>query len=228
MQQQCAALGRFSYLLRASGSASGIRAFASQAATAPQQPQKYDSYSVPAGHQNSDLESVACNISLNRRRDLTLRQDLHVFENGKKATIADVMKGELVAMFGVPDMGKVCTEKHLPDFLNNVEKLRKCGVDKIACAAVTSPAKLEEWAKKAGNDKGQIALIADEDGAMTRMLGLDLPATGKTDAGGPRSQRYLALVDGGILLKLKVEANMAEVKESSADAVAEILKVLKR
>ncbi len=86
------ALARLSSLLRASGSASGIRAFATQAAAAPQQPQKYDSYSVPAGHQNSDLDSVACNISLNRRRDLTLRQDLYVFENGKKATIADVMK----------------------------------------------------------------------------------------------------------------------------------------
>ncbi len=35
----------------------------------------------------------------------------------------------------------------------------------------------------------QITLIADENGGMTRMLGLDLPATGKTDAGGPRSQR---------------------------------------
>lgn len=23
-------------------------------------------------------------------------------------------------MFGVPDMGKVCTEKHMPDFLKNV------------------------------------------------------------------------------------------------------------
>jgi peroxiredoxin len=226
MQQQCAALCRLPALLRASGRASGVRAFASQAATAPPA-QKYDSYSVPAGHQNSDLDSVACNISLNRRRDLTLRQDLHVIEDGKKATIADVMRGQLVAMFGVPDMGKVCTEKHLPDFLKNAEKLRKCGVEKIACAAVAPSAQLEEWAKKAGIS-GQISLIADEDGAMTRMLGLDLPATGKTDAGGPRSQRYVALVDSGILLKLKVEANMAEVKESSAESVMKILQTLKR
>lgn len=35
------------------------------------------------------------------------------------------------------------------------EKLRKCGVEKIACAAVTSPERLEEWSKKAGND-GQV------------------------------------------------------------------------
>ena len=77
----------------------------------------------------------------------------------------------------------------------------------------------------------QIALIADEAGGMTRMLGLDIPAkTGDKSAAGPRSQRwgcfrahtqqhasctpqrdeaacyfchrYAALVDGGILLKL--------------------------
>ena len=126
-----------------------------------------------------------------------------------------------------------------------IEKLKQCGVDKIACAAIAPSAQLEEWAKRAGN-KGQvgapdhadpqvmlqvawmaaqpggavpmsgsceaatfphenaashlhcaavqISLIADEDGGMTRMLGLDLPATGKTDAGGPRSQRCVCLV----------------------------------
>lgn len=29
-------------------------------------------------------------------------------------------QGKMVALFGVPDMGKVCSEKHLPDFLENV------------------------------------------------------------------------------------------------------------
>jgi hypothetical protein len=37
----------------------------------------------------------------------------------------------------------------------------------------------------------QIALIADEAGGMTRMLGLDIPAkTGDKSAAGPRSQRW--------------------------------------
>lgn len=92
MQQQCAAFGRLSVLLRASSSASGCRAFATQAAPAPQEGHKYDTYSVPAGHQNSDLDSIACNISLNRRRDLTLRRDLHVVEDGTKASLAEVMQ----------------------------------------------------------------------------------------------------------------------------------------
>lgn len=35
-----------------------------------------DYSNVPLGHLNSDLSSEACNISLNRRRDLSLRQDV--------------------------------------------------------------------------------------------------------------------------------------------------------
>lgn len=169
MQQPCAALIRASALLRSSRCLSGTRPFATTAASQAQQTHNYDPYSVPAGHQNSDLGSIACNISLNRRRDLTLREDLKVVADGKQATLAAVMRvcaqrpgrmpaapmhayrdryvghanpiqqahsqsqaedqqkpalqGKLVAMFGVPDMGKVCSEKHLPDFLKNASLL---------------------------------------------------------------------------------------------------------
>jgi peroxiredoxin len=228
MQQQYTALLRASSVLRSSQPAFTSRLFASSAASQPQQAQNYDSYSVPAGHQNSDLGSIACNISLNRRRDLTLREDLKVFADGKETTLAALMRGKLVALFGVPDMGKVCSDTHLPDFLKNADKLKKAGIKQIACAAVAPASQLEEWAKKNGNANSHIALIADEAGGMTRMLGLDIPAkTGDKSAAGPRSQRYAALVDGGILLKLKVEANIAEVKESSAESILDMMKTLK-
>lgn len=47
---------------------------------------------VPAGHHNSDLSSAACNIGLSRRRDITLRQDLKPYVDGKPAILADVFK----------------------------------------------------------------------------------------------------------------------------------------
>ena len=92
MQQPYTALLRASALLRSSQPAFTCRLFASSAASQPQQAQNYDSYSVPAGHQNSDLGSIACNISLNRRRDLTLREDLKVFADGKETTLAALMR----------------------------------------------------------------------------------------------------------------------------------------
>ena len=47
---------------------------------------------VPEGHQNSDLSPTACHIGLNRRRDLSLRQDLCLFRPEGKATLKDIFK----------------------------------------------------------------------------------------------------------------------------------------
>ena len=47
---------------------------------------------VPEGHQNSDLSPTACHIGLNRRRDLSLRQDLCLFRPDGKSTLKDIFK----------------------------------------------------------------------------------------------------------------------------------------
>jgi hypothetical protein len=49
-------------------------------------------YNVPEGHWGSDLSDVASNIGLNRRRDLTLRQDLSLYRQQSKHSLADVFK----------------------------------------------------------------------------------------------------------------------------------------
>ena len=59
---------------------------------AEETPELKATYHVPAGHAKSDLSDVACNLSLTRRRDLTLRQDLRVVEEGKSVMISDVLK----------------------------------------------------------------------------------------------------------------------------------------
>mmetsp|Transcript_6510 Transcript_6510/g.18725 ORF Transcript_6510/g.18725 Transcript_6510/m.18725 type:complete len:247 (+) Transcript_6510:147-887(+) len=211
-------------LLHGRSCAQAARAFATTSQTG-QESEPQATYHVPAGHANSDLSDVACNLSLSRRRDLTLRQDLRVVEDGKSATIADILKGKLVALFGVPDMGKVCQQNAFPDYLNNAAELRKKGIDKIICATVAPYAEMKQWASKLGDDKHEITLVADETGGMTRMLGLDLEP-GK-DGSGPRSQRYSALIDGGILLKLKVERSLKDVKVSNAEHLMQSMHTLK-
>lgn len=47
-------------------------------------------YDVPEGHHNSDLSNTACNIGLGRRRDLTMRQDLRLWDGDKPLTLAQV------------------------------------------------------------------------------------------------------------------------------------------
>ena len=55
-----------------------------------------DNHEVPEGHKNSDLRSVACHIGLNRRRDLSLREDLCLFQPGGKKTVREIFKVKLV------------------------------------------------------------------------------------------------------------------------------------
>lgn len=47
---------------------------------------------IPEGHRNSDLRNVTCHIGLNRRRDLSLREDLCLFQPGGKATVGEIFK----------------------------------------------------------------------------------------------------------------------------------------
>lgn len=47
-------------------------------------------YNVPEGHHNSDLSSTACHIGLGRRRDLTMRQDLRLWDGDKPLSLAEV------------------------------------------------------------------------------------------------------------------------------------------
>lgn len=49
-------------------------------------------YNVPEGHHGSDLTSSACHIGLGRRRDLTMRQDLALWKQDAKLSLADVFK----------------------------------------------------------------------------------------------------------------------------------------
>ena len=48
--------------------------------------------SLPAGHENSDLRDVMCNIRLSRMRDITLRRDVSLYEEGKPVTLASIFK----------------------------------------------------------------------------------------------------------------------------------------
>jgi len=188
-------------LQRASTSAA-----AQPAADAPKQPQN-----VPEGHRGSDLSSTVCNIGLGRRRDLTLRQDLCLHAaDGAKLTLATVFKGKKVLLVGFPG-GPVCEQQHVPGYVKMADALAKEGVDQVALVSVAEPAALRAWAEKQGlkADGGRLALFADGKGAFARALGVELPAK-------PACQRYAAVVEDGILLKLKVENSPAELKVTDA------------
>ena len=91
---------------------------------------------LPDGHKNSDLRDVMCNIRLSRLRDITLRRDVSLYEEGKAVALAPIFKvfpdfesgqsqvvtsvqGKRALLVGIPG-GKVCCQQHLPTYLDKV------------------------------------------------------------------------------------------------------------
>ncbi len=142
-------------------------------------------------------------------------------ENGPRdVTTDELFGGKKVALFAVPGaFTPTCSESHLPGFLARAEEIRAKGVDTIACIAIHDAFVMAAW----GRDRSvgdQILMLADGNGEFTRALGLELDLS--RFGMGPRSGRYAAIVDDGVLRYLGVEKG-PEVGVSSADAVLEAL-----
>lgn len=128
-------------------------------------------------------------------------------------------QGHKAVVFGVPDCGKVCSEQHVPGYLQRWDDLRRLGVSRIVCVAVGDPAAADAWAAGLGAgvaDSSKVTVAADANGAFTRFLGMD---QGAVDAPGPRSLRYAAVVDDGTLLKVVRRAGVGWGGARSTGAV---------
>lgn len=169
------------------------------------------------------MRAISCNIGLNRRRDLSLRSDLRLHSSQESFNLKDLFRGKLVVMLGVPDMGKVCATCHVPNYVDTAQQLRDAGVDDIICVAVAPAEKAESWGQKIDLKDSKIRMLADTNAGFARLLGVDLNLPKEK---GPHSQRYAALVEDGILLKLKVEEQLKDVKDTSAECILDYLKYL--
>jgi peroxiredoxin len=63
-------------------------------------------------------------------------------------------------VFGVPDCGKVCSEQHVPGYLQRWEELRQAGVSKILCVAVGDAAAADSWAASLNLDASKVQVGA--------------------------------------------------------------------
>jgi len=122
----------------------------------------------------------------------------------EKADAAEFLGAGKVALFAVPGaFTPTCSAKHLPGFVAHADDLAAKGVDKIVCLSVNDAFVMDAWGKSAGAD-GKVVMAADGNGELTRALGLQMDATGF--GMGERAQRFSAVIEGGVVKKLNVEA----------------------
>lgn len=124
--------------------------------------------------------------------------------NPREVSVSAAAAGKKIAIFAVPGaFTPTCTMKHLPGYVENLDKLRASKVDEVWCVATNDAFVMAAW----GRDRkatGKIRMLADGSGTWTRALGLDMDLTAR--GMGLRSQRYSMLLDDGVIRQLNVEA----------------------
>jgi len=132
----------------------------------------------------------------------------------------DFFKGKTVVLFAVPGaFTSVCSDHHLPGYIELADHLKSRGADAVASTAVNDIEVLAAWfkAQRVGDS---IVPLADGNGDFARALGLELDC--RPFGMGVRSQRYAAVVKDGVLTALNVDPP-GEVARSGASVILQSL-----
>jgi peroxiredoxin len=118
-------------------------------------------------------------------------------------SVAELTKGKRIVVFGLPGaFTPTCSAKHVPSYVENVDKLKAAKVDEIWCVSVNDAFVMGAW----GRDQrasGKVRMMADGSATFTKALGLDMDLTAR--GMGVRSQRYSMLVEDGVVKQLNIE-----------------------
>lgn len=114
-------------------------------------------------------------------------------------TSKDLFEDKRVVIFSLPGaFTPTCSTYQLPGFEEQYEEFRSLGIDDIYCISVNDAFVMNAWADllKIKNVK----VIPDGNGDFTRLMGM---LVNKTAIGfGPRSHRYAAVINNGVVEKL--------------------------
>ena len=117
--------------------------------------------------------------------------------------VDDLTRGKKVVIFGLPGaFTPTCSAKHVPSYLQNIDRLKAKGVDDVICMAVNDAFVMGAWARDQ-KALGKIRFLADGSGQWTKALGLELDLNAR--GMGTRMQRFSMLVDNGTVKQVNIE-----------------------
>jgi peroxiredoxin len=118
--------------------------------------------------------------------------------------VDDLTRGKKVAIFGLPGaFTPTCSAKHVPSYVQNIDKLKAKGVADVICMSVNDAFVMGAWAREQKTG-GKVRMMGDGSAAYTKALGLEFDLTAK--GLGLRCQRFSMLVDDGVVKALNIEA----------------------
>lgn len=142
---------------------------------------------------------------------------LGYLQDGEVRTVSAVKyfaEGRTIVL-GVPGAyTPVCTQRHIPDFIANVDKFDMLGFRQLVCIAPNDPFVLEAWSCDV-DPAHKIRFLSDGNLEFTRALGLD--SANRELLIGTRSERYLMIVDNGTIVRLRIEPNILTFSCATAE-----------
>lgn len=118
-------------------------------------------------------------------------------------SVSKLVAGKKIVIFGLPGAyTPTCSAKHVPGYVAEYDALKAKGVDEIWCISVNDAFVMGAWGKDQGVGN-KVRMMADGSGEFTKKLGLELDLTAR--GLGVRSDRYVMIVDNGVVKHLAVE-----------------------
>ena len=118
-------------------------------------------------------------------------------------------------LLGMPGaFTSVCSSKHLPGYLNNIDRFKSKGIDLIACIAVNDPFVMNAWGKKQ-NVHENILMLGDPFLTFTKSIGAEVDKSGR--GLGIRSNRYTMLIEDNKILQIQEEKETGMCEISAAE-----------
>lgn len=114
----------------------------------------------------------------------------------QEMTSDDYFKGKRVVLFSLPGaFTPTCSTYQLPGYEKGAEGFAAQGIDEIYCMSVNDSFVMNKWA--ASQNLENVKVIPDGAGEFSRKIGM---LVDKSNIGfGPRSWRYAAVVNDGII-----------------------------
>ena len=141
----------------------------------------------------------------------------HINENGApdKIKSTKLLENHKAILIGVPGaFTKVCSENHLPGYVNNFEEAKKKGISKIVCLSVNDPNVMKAWGEQ-HNVEDKILMLGDPYCIFTKLIGAEIDRMAR--GLGMRSSRYTMLIENGVATKIKEEDDAGTCEISAAE-----------
>ncbi len=158
-----------------------------------------------------------------KENDKIPNSEIFVLENGEptKKNIGELLNNKKVIIFGLPGAyTSVCSAKHLPGYVDNIEKFKQKGIDQIICISVNDPFVMNAWGKE-NNVGDKILMMGDPFLNFTKAIGAEVDKSGR--GLGIRSNRYTMLVDNLNVIKIQEEKDTGACEISAAENFLELV-----